>query len=248
MDDFLTARQVQDLLKVDRITVYRMINDGRLSGIKIGQQWRFPQKEVENLLNGIRIPESAFELGDENNLPVHCLQTIQNLFSSVSEFPSVMINLHGIPITEMSRPSTYCRMICNTDEGQKMCQRSRRDFFQQAHSGVCRFTCQAGLHYAGTVISTGTEPVGLFLVGGFKREGIQFDLTNLPHMENGTETTTFLQELQTAYDAVPYLPFEQEEKLDSWATATAQAFESILKERSVFAQRLKQIADLTQIP
>jgi excisionase family DNA binding protein len=39
---YLTTRQVQNILQVDRITIYRMLQDGRLKGVKIGQQWRFP--------------------------------------------------------------------------------------------------------------------------------------------------------------------------------------------------------------
>ena len=34
MTDLLTTRQVQDILKVDRITIYRMLQDGRLKGVK----------------------------------------------------------------------------------------------------------------------------------------------------------------------------------------------------------------------
>ncbi len=52
MEDLLTTREVQELLKVDRITIYRMLQDGRLHGMKIGQQWRFP-KRVERLLHAI---------------------------------------------------------------------------------------------------------------------------------------------------------------------------------------------------
>lgn len=47
MDDLLTTRQLQDLLRVDRITIYRMLNDGRLRGFKVGGQWRFSPREVE---------------------------------------------------------------------------------------------------------------------------------------------------------------------------------------------------------
>jgi excisionase family DNA binding protein len=50
MTDLLTTRQVQEILKVDRITIYRMLQDGRLKGVKIGQQWRFARREVERLL------------------------------------------------------------------------------------------------------------------------------------------------------------------------------------------------------
>lgn len=34
MSEFLTARQVQKLLSIDRTTIYRMLKDGRLNGIK----------------------------------------------------------------------------------------------------------------------------------------------------------------------------------------------------------------------
>src|SRR5674476_1186761 len=46
----LTARQVQTMFGVDRSTVYRMAEDGRLPAIKIGRQWRFRPEEIERLL------------------------------------------------------------------------------------------------------------------------------------------------------------------------------------------------------
>ena len=50
MEELLTTKQVLDILQVDRTTIYRMLKDGRLSGVKVGQQWRFPRSEVEDLL------------------------------------------------------------------------------------------------------------------------------------------------------------------------------------------------------
>lgn len=248
MDDFLTARQVQEILKVDRITVYRMLNDGRLNGTKIGQQWRFPRIEVERLLNGTRYPESVAIMTEDNSLPIHCFQTIQDLFSSVSEYPAILVNMQGIPITEMSRPSVYYQLICNNPEGRKTFVDSCERFVKQAKMGERRFTCFTGLHYAGKFISSGAEPVGLFLVGGFKHKGIHSKPEKQTATNNGLESFIESEEIQAAYDTVPQLSYEQEEKLDSWAAATVQAFESILKERSAFALRLKKIADLTQIP
>src|SRR5512133_3232380 len=85
MNDLLTTRQVQEILKVDRITVYRMLNDGRLKGVKIGQQWRFPQNEVERLL-GLNLPADTFaEINPDPNFPTHCVQTIQDLFADISQ-------------------------------------------------------------------------------------------------------------------------------------------------------------------
>ena len=47
--ELLTARQVQQLLRVDKSTVYRMASDGRLPAIKVGKQWRFPADEIDQI-------------------------------------------------------------------------------------------------------------------------------------------------------------------------------------------------------
>ena len=52
MTELLTIKQLHEILKVDRVTLYRMLDDGRLRGIKIGNQWRFPQSELDRLLGG----------------------------------------------------------------------------------------------------------------------------------------------------------------------------------------------------
>jgi excisionase family DNA binding protein len=46
----LTARQVQNMLHIDRSTVYRMAEDGRLPAIKVGRQWRFPADRIAALI------------------------------------------------------------------------------------------------------------------------------------------------------------------------------------------------------
>ena len=50
MTDLLTTGQVQTLLKVDRTTIYRMVENGRLPGIRVGKQWRFDRAEIERWL------------------------------------------------------------------------------------------------------------------------------------------------------------------------------------------------------
>ena len=51
MDALLTVRHLQDLLQVDRITIYRMLDDGRLRGFKVGGQWRFSRQAIEGWLH-----------------------------------------------------------------------------------------------------------------------------------------------------------------------------------------------------
>ena len=50
MSEFLTTRQLQDILRVDRTTIYRMADDGRIPAVKIGSQWRFPRQSIEGWL------------------------------------------------------------------------------------------------------------------------------------------------------------------------------------------------------
>jgi excisionase family DNA binding protein len=47
----LTALEVQELLHIDRSTVYRMAEDGRLPAIRVGRSWRFPADRIEALLD-----------------------------------------------------------------------------------------------------------------------------------------------------------------------------------------------------
>jgi len=47
--NLLSARQVQMILHIDRSTVYRMAEDGRLPAVKVGRQWRFPEARIAAL-------------------------------------------------------------------------------------------------------------------------------------------------------------------------------------------------------
>jgi excisionase family DNA binding protein len=247
MEDFLTTRQTQDILKVDRITIYRMLNDGRLKGTKIGQQWRFSRSDVESLLNGTKLLEDTGKPSDDGTLPVHCLQTIQDLFTAVSQYSAALSNLQGDLITSMSNPCSFCKLFQTDHDLADICRSSRIKFIEQAQNGEKHFTCHAGLHYAGRFVTSDEGIVGLFLVGGYLISGAdKWKETSGSHLleKNGTQKEKIL----TAFEAVPVLPDNEEDKMDSWAAATAHAFESILQERSSFARRLKKIADLTQIP
>lgn len=248
MDEFLTARQVQELLKVDRITVYRMLNDGRLHGNKIGQQWRFPREDVEDLLNGLKLGDDSGKYMDEGGLPVHCFQTIQDLFATVSQLSAILVNMQGDPITEMSHPCEFCHLVSSRTSTGANCQASYHEFVRQAESGKKHFTCHSGLNYTGACVTLEYEPVGLFLVGGFRlQETTMLDDKTAYKKLNGVEDIP-IQAIQAAYAAIPSLTVEQEKMIDTWTTAAARAFESILQERSAFTRRLKKIADLTQIP
>jgi excisionase family DNA binding protein len=49
---YLTPREAAELLRVDRLTVYNRIKDGRLEAFRLagGNRWRIPAEAVNGLL------------------------------------------------------------------------------------------------------------------------------------------------------------------------------------------------------
>jgi len=247
-DTLLTTRQVQELLKVDRITVYRMLNDGRLKGVKIGQQWRFPAREVERLLGReeAAVPAPALIPAD-TSFPTHCVQTIQNLFSEVGQISALVVDMQGRPLTEISNPCGLCRMLLSSPGGAAACQQSWQTFARQSAAGGRYFTCHAGLQYTGMPIYDREEQIGLFLAGQFywqapdpAEEAARIErLASLYQLPLGA--------LQEAARGIPVIPAEMHSRVQAWPGTAARAIHSILNERTGFLSRLQQIASLTQI-
>jgi excisionase family DNA binding protein len=49
-DHFLTTDEVLDYLQINLRTVYRLIKAGKLPAVRVGRQWRFRKKDIDNWL------------------------------------------------------------------------------------------------------------------------------------------------------------------------------------------------------
>jgi excisionase family DNA binding protein len=247
MEELLTTRQVLELLKVDRITVYRMLQDGRLKGVKIGQQWRFPNREVQRLLGSEVPPDEPIQLENNPNVPTHCVQAIQDLFSEVSQIGALIIDLQGEPLTQVSRPCTFYQALTRTPAGQEAYRDTWRVIAQQCANGSKFFTCQAGLQYAGAPILDEGKPLGWFLVGQFYWQAPD------PHEESerirrlASAYQISQEELLRAAREIRVIEPGQQASVETWPFSAARTVQSILHERIGFVERLQQIANLTQI-
>jgi excisionase family DNA binding protein len=47
----LTTHQVARYLKVDKFTIYRLVNQRKIPAFKVGTQWRFKKKMIDEWLN-----------------------------------------------------------------------------------------------------------------------------------------------------------------------------------------------------
>ena len=252
MDDFFTARQVQNILKVDRITVYRMLKDGRIKGVKIGQQWRFARRDVEQLINPDHFKNVQPQPEASAGFPTHCVQTIQDLFAEVSLISALVIDMQGSLLTEISRPTRFCEILQSSNTGQDLCRGSLQNIARDGTivngtAGSKFFTCQAGLQYIGAPIFDNDIQVGLFLAGQFywqppdpREEAERIRRLAAAHRLP-------LEDLKAAAREIPVIDPGQHTRVEAWPFAATRAIESILHERQSFMGRLQQIAHLTQL-
>jgi excisionase family DNA binding protein len=248
MDEFLTAGEVQNMLKVDRITIYRMLNDGRLKGTKIGQQWRFLRRDVNHLL-GIE-PEPVEELpgpDPDPSFPTHCVQTIQDLFSEVSQNSALIVDTHGDPLTQVTHPCSFCTLMLQNTSGQEACRASWRTIAEQAATGSKFFTCHAGIQYVAAPVVDDGKPVGFFLTGQFhwQKQDEREQAERLRRLSSSHNLP--LEKLQQAEAAVPVIEPKEHARVESWPFTAARAVQTILHERLGFMERLNQIANLTKV-
>lgn len=242
MDELLTARQVQDFLQVDRTTIYRMLDDGRLIGIKVGQQWRFPRSAIESLMQGK--PTAKLQNAPEV-LPIHCLQPIQDVFAEVMGIGAVTTAPDGEPLTQISNSCRFCQLMLASESGRAACVASWHKLAQQRTITPRFVECHAGLQYARARIETGGALAATLVAGQFYADE--------PNAREETKRVHALaethgideHELRAAARALQRLNEHKRSEIGRWLERVAQTFEQIGIERANLLARLKQIAAMS---
>jgi excisionase family DNA binding protein len=248
MDDLLTTRHVQDILQVDRITIYRMLQDGRINGVKIGQQWRFQRKEVDRIIRRNQpSPEPIQPTTDSNSFPTHCVQTIQDLFSEVGRVGALIIDPEGVPLTEISHPCRYCQVILQSLPGQAACHASWKKFAKQSGTGSRYFTCHAGIQYVSAPILDNEKTIGYFLAGEFYWQSPNLHEEAERSQRLATTLNLEVETLTQSVNTIPVIESKQHSQVEAWPASAARAVQTILHERIGFMERFQQIANLTKI-
>jgi excisionase family DNA binding protein len=245
MDNLLTAKQVQDLLNVDRTTVYRMLKDGRLVGVKMGKHWRFATREVNDILAGtIRVNEAEVPL-PENALPLNCMQPVQDVFAEIAEVGAVTTDKNGNALTRISNSCDFCKLIIGSDEGRMACKESWHKLVSQKDAAPEFTTCHAGLQYARACIEVRGELIAILITGQFyiqkpdEREESErlHSLAEKYHIDESL--------LAQASKQISVLDSRKIPQISGWLERVANTFEQISSERVNLMGRLRQIAEMS---
>jgi excisionase family DNA binding protein len=104
---YLTTRDLQDLIRVDKSTIYRMADAGRLPAIKVGRQWRFPKEAIMAWL-GAQTPADVGAMraapGLAELVPSSIAQGLVDLAADAMGLMVVITDMEGQPLTGVTNP------------------------------------------------------------------------------------------------------------------------------------------------
>jgi len=246
MGKLLTTKQLQDLLKIDRITVYRMLADGRLKGIKVGNQWRFSQSEIDRLLGEEKaekeqVPESI------PDFPSNCTKEIQDIFAGIIGIGAITVTLRGTPLTSPTFSNPFCELMLSSESGREACQASWRRIINK-QSGEPKFqVCHAGLCYKRSLIENNGSPIAWLIAGQYILNSSEHAISKEKIEELAQKHGIPFEKLLEAAKRIPVLKLNQQELVETWTPRVALTFQSIICERTDFVNRLQQIAELSSI-
>lgn len=251
MNDLLTTHQLQELLKIDRVTIYRMLGDGRLKGFKVGGQWRFPRAEVESWIRGrcfdldSLTKDGAGKNGEQVSriLPLTCILAVQSVFADAMGIGAVTTDVEGHVLTEVSNSCDFCQAILSSTEGKRRCSA----FWKNLGNGG-KNTCHAGLLGAGEQITIHGKQLGIVVGcqlaprGGEERNDVGWSqgLSTL-----ASELRLPEKSLHAAAAGVHTIQPDQLPRVTRLVKQVAETFSKIGEERLALLDRLERIAEIT---
>lgn len=264
MADLLTTRQVQDLLQVDRTTIYRMVESGRLPAIRVGKQWRFPRPEIERWLQSqvITVAVSPAEppvlpapvgvgasqgggLALRELLPTQCSQLIQDAFAEILGVMMVVTDMQGQPVTMISNPCGFYAALTQDPNAVSQCIRGWQQLAMNPAIEPKFFPSEMGLLCARGMIRVGSELKGMVVMGGIAPEAWPPSAEQIALLAEMFSLRT--TDIEGNADAVYRLDKAAQEKALRSIQRVADIFSHIAEDRNALCGRLQAIASLTVI-
>lgn len=166
---YLTTKDLQELIRVDKSTIYRMAEDGRIPAVKVGRQWRFPEKAVREMLGQTTEPD-AVRANEQRNALESVTPTARNAVAELAADALgamvVVTRMDGRPLTSVARP---CGLFAALGEDPAVSERcittwarygAVPDLTPVLAPSLFGFLC------ARSYVRVGTELLGMIIAGG----------------------------------------------------------------------------------
>ncbi len=246
----LTAKDMQELLQVDRSTIYRMAEAGRIPAVKVGKQWRFPSDLVNSWLNSQAVTPTLQPQPAINNsnckigslLPLTCVQLILDTFAEALGVMLVITDMEGNPVTEVSNPCGFFEAISHQPDAVRKCIESWHSLATAIDLEPKWMPSHLGLLCARGLIRVGTELKGMVVMGC-----IAPDRWPPPTEEVSAMAAEFglkPKELAPHVDEAFFLDKAEQARVLSFVQRIADVVAHIATERNTFMGKLESIAKL----
>lgn len=171
---YLTTKDLQDLVRVDKSTIYRMAEEGRIPAVKVGRQWRFPAEGVVAWLGGDVASASAREPWDPGHLAdVLTPRVAQGVIDVVAEalgIMAILTDMEGRPLTAVANPCGLFSAVSVEPAVQARCMASWARY-GAAPDLVPRFgPSDFGFLCARAFVRGGSALLGMVIAGGIARD------------------------------------------------------------------------------
>ena len=165
--ELMRAEQVGLLLGIDRSTVYRMAEQGRLPALKIGRQWRFPPHQIRRLLatEPSRPPGAG---GPGRELMTTATEAALPMIELAAQILGVMVvatDMHGDPVTEPVNPCPWFAEHAEDPELLSACLADWKERADDLDLEISFRTGQLGLDCARVFVRHEAQLVGMLLAG-----------------------------------------------------------------------------------
>jgi len=261
MAELLTTKQLQQILKVDRTTIYRMAESGRIPAIKVGNQWRFSRQQIEAWLWKRNVETAGAEaqpatpaqpattapmdVMPAHLLPLESVQMIQDAYAELLNVMLVVTDLDGAMIT---RPSNVVGLFTATESSPKAHQRCLEHWiamagnprlqpiFQRSHLGLL---CARGL------IRVGPEIKAMLIVGGIAPDDWPPDDAVIQEIADDLFVEPAI--IKDHADEVHRADAQRQKEILPYVQRIADIFSLMATERYSLLQRLYKIYQLAKV-
>ena len=206
----LTTKQVQELFRVDRSTIYRMAEDGRLPAVKVGRQWRFPSDRVESLLGqqsetvtataDIEL-QAARSAALDTVLPPDPAQAVADLAADLFGVMAVVTDMSGTALTTVSNPCGYFSAVFDSVYTADRCSVGWRRLGEEIDLEPHFVPSHLGFLCARSFIRIGDSLAGMVIVGGVAPEQWRPPIEEIEAVaaETGTSIETIKAHINEVY-------------------------------------------------
>jgi len=251
--DLLTTKQVQTLLRVDRTTIYRMVESGALPAVRVGKQWRFARHEIERWLQEARAqrvreqaaapegPPASREAetdGLRSALPVGCAQLIQDMFAEMLGVMAIMTDMQGQPVTQVSNPcGFFAALVEKNPEVLAHCVETWQQLAGDPSLAPRFSRSEMDLLCARGVIRAGIALKGMVVIGGIAPDTWPPGEERLAEMAESLGVPA--DELKANVDAVYHLDRNAQARALQYVQRIADIFSHMIEDRGQAFGRLR---------